>query len=402
MHIEEKSRKSYLETLEKGTCTGCKACQAVCPIGCIEMIEDTHGFLYPKIKSDKCIKCGMCTGVCPYVYDHQGTMLKKAVAAVHKNDDIVFKSSSGGAFYALAQAWEAIHGEIAIFGVCMDENFNVIHKCVYGTENIGLLHKSKYVLSNTRDTYHEAKKLLDKGKAVLYSGTPCQIAGLKSYLAKDYHHLLCVDIFCHGAGSNSQFKQYINEESKDISVTQYSFRYKKDTSAKNVKLVFDNDKEVIRTRDEDLYMSGYAEALFYRQSCLECRYACEEREGDVSIGDGWKIRSLYPELNPDVGVSIILFNNKKSEALIEYLNTSMKIYDVPYDFVVKTVDTMTKPTYIHRNRRKFFRLVDRGYTLHKAINCCLERNRLLRKLANKVLPERLKKFIRCCRKKLRR
>lgn len=392
MYSEEKNRRSYLETLDSETCTGCRACSAACPTGCIAMKQDKEGFYYPVIDTEKCVDCGKCKNVCPHIKCNSRKLLRKPVAAVHRDKRIVNKSSSGGTFYALAQAMEDKYGSVVLFGACMDDEFNVIHRYAYGVENISKLLKSKYVLSDTKDTYSEAKKFLDNGQAVLYSGTPCQIAGLRSYLGQDYEKLLCIDIFCHGAGSNSLFKRYISEESKNGKIIEYSFRHKNNDGARNVRIVYKDGREEIRSRVEDLYMSGYAEALFYRPSCLQCKYACEEREGDVSIGDGWKINRIYPELNPDNGVSIVLFNNEKGASFKEKLSSIMDLYDVSYDFVVSTIDTMRSPTSRHPKRERFFWLAQR-ISVHRAISFSLIRNNPVRRIAKRILRDNQKQRI---------
>ena len=181
---------------ERNVCTGCGACAGVCPKHCIFMEADAEGFLYPRIDTDACIGCGLCERTCPASAEKTADSLKQAYAAYHRNQDIRQSSSSGGVFTAIAQY--VIQQNGIVFGARLDETMGVIHGYADTVEGLSAFRGSKYVQSEIGDAYRQAKEFLKQGRLVLFSGTPCQIGGLRSYLGKPYGNLICQDIICHG------------------------------------------------------------------------------------------------------------------------------------------------------------------------------------------------------------
>jgi coenzyme F420-reducing hydrogenase beta subunit len=253
----------YLDTGNKEMCCGCRACETVCPIKCITMIEDKEGFYYPLKQNDLCINCGLCEGVCPSIHkekiDHIASeTIPKAFLAINKDEKTVYNSASGGVFSAVVNAY--CKDNYVIFGAQFDDQLRVIHSHVHSLDEIDKYRKSKYVQSNINDSYKKAEAYLKSGKRVLFTGTPCQIAGLRLYLKKEYEHLFCVDLVCHGVPSQKIFDKYIQyiEQKYKEKVTDFTFRHKTidkkgSWNSKNVKLKTDK-REVASSPNKDPYL----------------------------------------------------------------------------------------------------------------------------------------------------
>ena len=202
---------------KKQKCCGCSACVQVCPKQCIEMKEDSEGFWYPQVKRDVCVKCGLCEQVCPIIqedshkYSYEGIV--SSYSAYSNKEEIRLASSSGGIFTILAE--QIILDGGIVFGAAFDENYLVHHIAIDTIEGLSQLRGSKYLQSRIENTYIEAKKYLDSDCNVLFSGTACQIAGLKRFLRKEYENLLTVDVLCHGVPSQKVWKLYLDEKKKN-------------------------------------------------------------------------------------------------------------------------------------------------------------------------------------------
>lgn len=212
---------------EKKECSGCMACIQVCSCGAINSVQDEKGFFYPVVEQSKCINCGMCNRVCSQLNFNdikRGNVLE-VYGVKHKDEAILKKSSSGAAFVALSE-YMFTFKEAYIFGAKFDKDFNVIHDYVNNYNDIEIFKGSKYVQSNTKNSYKNAKNFLEQGAYVLYTGTPCQIAGLKTYLGKEYERLITVDLICHGVPSPKIWEDYVSfiEERYGKKIKKYNFR----------------------------------------------------------------------------------------------------------------------------------------------------------------------------------
>ena len=207
-----------IDIKSKQECCGCQACFNICPKNAIEMIEDNEGFKYPSINKEKCIKCGLCEKVCPYVNEYsKKQILNESIAygGWNLNEEIRRISSSGGIFTAIAKYIIEKNGVVC--GAIFDENLNVVHDIVDNLNDLKKMNGAKYVQSDMRDNLKKIKKYLDNGRLVLFSGTPCQVSGLNSYLNKEYNNLYTCDIVCHGVPSPKVFNKYKKELEKDNS-----------------------------------------------------------------------------------------------------------------------------------------------------------------------------------------
>ena len=220
---------------DKTKCCGCGVCKQICPKGAIAMKVDEEGFLYPTVDNSKCIKCDLCVKTCPILNKPRTYKVLETYAAKHKSNEIKLKSSSGGIFTALAETILKEGG--VVFGAVFDKDWNIIHTYVDNVLDLDRIRRSKYVQSNTLETFKETKKFLDSGRQVLYTGTPCQIAGLRKFLGKDYNNLLTADIVCHAVPSPAVWQKFLQENLDISQIKAINFR-EKDISWSNFYLSF--------------------------------------------------------------------------------------------------------------------------------------------------------------------
>ena len=307
-----------LQVTDKSQCCGCHACALICAKHCITMQEDNEGFLYPVVDVNTCTDCGLCEKVCPIINQDEPRKPLKVYAAKNANEEVRLKSSSGGIFSLLAEA--VIREGGVIFGAKFDKDWNVVHAWTDTIEGIANFRGSKYVQSTIGNTYREAREFLKQGRKVLFSGTPCQIAGLKKFLRKEYDNLLTVDVVCHGVPSLLVWREYLKEISKGKEILKIDFRDKK-IGWKNYRVVVKgNDDIVDQPFNENIFMKGFLRNLYLRPSC----YACTARSGksgsDISIADFWGVQNYYPEFDDDKGIGLVLVNTEKGSISYNQLN----------------------------------------------------------------------------------
>ena len=299
-------------------CTGCGACAGVCPNGSIQMKYDRTGFICPEVL-ESCIECGKCLAHCHAVNKEKAPLLsgRQCYMCSAKNRTLESKSASGGFCAALAYYFlNNLNG--AVFGCVMSEDFSVFHTEIKTVDEIALIQGSKYIQSDTGNTFADVKKYLINKRAVLYTGTPCQIAALKSFLGKPYENLYTVDIICHGVPSNAAFKKYIEylESKNNQKVKAYSFRNKTrfDRTGYQAKIELGNGKYRYIKSGEELFFSLFSQGKSYRSACYNCKYACPEREGDFTCGD-CASRNLHKDFLPFEAASSVIINTEKAAAL---------------------------------------------------------------------------------------
>ena len=295
--------------LEK--CTACGACINSCSVNALSWRKDERGFCYPEIEQTACVKCGLCEKVCPVNKKEQletSDWQQAVYAAYSQDDDIRKSSSSGGVFSILAQYVLQQNG--IVYGAAFDDQFNVAHIGIKTIEDLPKLRGSKYVQSYILETlFAEIKKELQQGRLVLFSGTPCQVAGLKLYLQKKYDNLLLADLICHGVPSGKVFSEYLNhlERKQQAKCTSYNFRDKK----KGWKSYFMSaffSKPYRANADLDPYMYFFMRGVFQRPSCYQCQYTSVKRVSDITLADFWGIKPTKTIKDDDKGISLILVN----------------------------------------------------------------------------------------------
>jgi len=320
---------------EKNECCGCNACVQRCPESCITMREDNEGFPYPEVDREVCIDCGLCEKVCPVI--HQGDKRKPlAVYAVkHKDDKIRISSSSGGAFTALAES--VIDEDGVVFGAKFDEDWSVFHDYTDTKEGLAAFRGSKYVQSRVGDSFKKAEYFLKAGRKVLFSGTPCQIAGLKLFLRKEYDNLLTVDFICHGVPSPGVWREYLKEETarqcggknsvlshpnikeRDARIESISFRdkrlgWKKYSFALTLSVPnghgAKNTVLLSEPLNKNIFLRGFLTNLYLRPSCHACPAKSFKSGSDITISDFWGGQSIIPEWNDDKGISVMFLHKE--------------------------------------------------------------------------------------------
>jgi len=368
----------------KSNCTGCGACYSICPTGCISMEPDDEGFLYPIIADEKkCTKCHKCEGRCPAIA--QGPIRKplNVYAAKNTNEEIRLQSSSGGMFSLFAE--HIVQEGGIVFGARFNSAWEVIHGYAETIEDLLPFRGSKYAQSITGDTYKQVEYFLKNGKKVLYSGTPCQIAGLKTYLRKDYDSLLTIDVVCHGVPSPLVWKKYLNEIMDETTVALknvneniiadinfrdkvkgwyiftfvISFIFDKISPEKekmtNNFFISDDKKMLLfmENAKKNSYMKGFLRDLYLRPSCYKCHARSLKSGSDITLADYWGIRNVLPEFDDDKGVSMVMVNTEKGKQIYELL--SKDDIETTYKDALAGNYAIEKSPFPHSRRKKFFK-----------------------------------------------
>lgn len=345
-----------IEILDKHNCCGCEACVQVCPKQCISFEEDTEGFNYPLVDKTVCIDCGLCERVCPVLNQAEERPPLKVYAAKNKNEEELLASSSGGLFILFAK--EIIRQGGIVFGAKFDSDWNVIHSYAETEDAVKVFMGSKYVQSRIGNTYKEAKDFLDAGKQVLFSGTSCQIAGLKRFLRKEYSNLLTVDVICHGVPSPKVWQMYLDEVKRNarqgensVSSSLTHYLSERDTLDKTIQI------KSISFRDKRLGWKKYSFALTLAEATADGKqntvslshiynenpyirlflgdyilrpscYCCSSKSGkscsDVTIADYWKIEKIDSTMYDEKGVGLLIVNTQKGLKLSENISFILK------------------------------------------------------------------------------
>ncbi len=381
--------------LDKNNCTGCRMCEQICPVKAIEIVENEEGFIEPKVNEEKCINCGLCFKRCPQLNDIKNNRIDeiKVYAAKNKNIEEQKQSSSGGIFSILANY--VLENKGKVYGCAFNSNLVAEQIAIKSKEELYKLRGSKYVQSNTQNTFTEAKKDLDNDKLVLYSGTPCQIAGLKAFLNKDYENLVTIDLVCHGVPSPKLFKKYIEylEERYKSRVVSYEFRNKeKNGWGLTSKVVFDNGKTKYINANLDSYYKTFLKSYTYREVCYNCKYANTNRIADITLADYWGIKKKIPNFYDEQGVSAIIINTEKGNKIfnkviknISYIKSdisSVKEENHNLEYSSKR-DKIREKAYIDIDNKKFKKYVKENLKYKKEF----------KDMVKSMIPFKIKKYI---------
>ncbi len=341
----------------KSECCGCFACKNICPRNAILMIEDDKGFKYPSINHNSCINCGLCEKVCPIKADiREKKTLPKSYAAINIEENIRMKSSSGGIFSLIAE--HIINNDGIVFGAAFNDKFLVEHIKINNIEYISKVRGSKYIQSDINYTYKEAKKYLEAGKKVLFTGTPCQIEGLQKYLLKEYENLYTQDLICHGVPSKKVWKKYLEyrkKEDKD-NIQDIYFRSKENKGWNEYQVLFKyQNKNKYIDHLKDIFMRIFLSDIALRDSCYNCKFKKKNRNSDITLADFWGINEILPSMNDEKGTSLLIVNSKKGERILNQIKESIILKEVDFEQSIKNNKSMIKSSEINNNTKEFFK-----------------------------------------------
>jgi len=354
---------------KKEECVGCNACTQICPKSCIAMREDHEGFLYPKVDESLCIDCSLCEKVCPVlVQSEEATVEPLTYAAKNLDEDIRRESSSGGLFTLLAQ--EVIRQGGVIFGARFDSNWEVEHHCVDNIEDLALFRGSKYLQSRVGNSFLDAREHLKAGRQVLFSGTPCQISGLKLFLRKDYPNLLTVDFVCHGVPSPLVWRHYKDQLLTSITHTKRShftdirFRdktegWKRFSFAATIEMSDNRSVTFREPLNKNIFMRGFLQDLYLRPSCHACPAKSFKSGGDLTIADFWGIENLLPEFDDDKGASLVMVSSERGRVAYEAITSSQDRVEVTYPSALAGNPSIVKSATPHPNRELFYSRIEK-------------------------------------------
>lgn len=346
-------------------CVGCYACYNVCPTKAIQVEENAEGFMFPKIDSEKCINCGRCKNVCPILNNKQIDGDPIAYAVYNKNEEIRLNSSSGGIFSLLAE--EILNENGIVYGVAFDDNFKVRHIKIDKKENLYKLRSSKYIQSKIEETYKECAQFLNQDKKVLFTGTPCQINGLKSYLKNEYKNLYTQDIICHGVPSDKVWDQYMEYRKKvdckktnNEIITNVDFRSKSNGwNSYSVKFKYDNNVYE-KNHLEDLYMQTFLSEICLRKSCYYCNFKGKNRASDITLADFWGINKINKDINDNKGISLMVINSEKGTEIFNKIKENCEYIKVDFNQATSFNISYSKSSEINKNRDEYFNKLEKN------------------------------------------
>ncbi len=356
-------------TLDKkfNLCTGCAACVAICANGAIEMAPNSEGFLHPIVNSSSCSQCGICRKICPVnrrmeswssTRNTEGVSAKFPMvwAAWNLDEEVRRYSSSGGIFSALGETVLDKGG--VVVGAAFDEKLVVRHCIIEKPTELNLLRGSKYVQSEISPTiYQEVQDLLKIGRTVLFSGTPCQVAGMRNQLQSEDDHFLCCDVVCHGVPSPRLLDYYIQAKlSKGEQLKNIQFR-DKSRGWKDFGICWHLSGGGVKSLPKwaDPYLLSFLRDINLRICCYDCKFANVTRQGDVTLGDFWGVGERYPEYDEnDEGTSLVLVNNPKGQAWLNENRTKIFLGVADLDVAIAGNSSLVRPAKRPRARDTFY------------------------------------------------
>ena len=392
-----------IRIVDPSRCCGCSACVQRCPKQCISLREDAEGFLYPEVDASLCVDCGLCEQVCPELHPDAERQPLQTFAAVNPDAGVRLASSSGGVFTALAE--QVIDAGGVVFGAAFDAHWEVRHRCATTREELAAFRGSKYVQSVIGDTFLQTERFLKSGRRVLFSGTPCQIAGLRRFLRRDYDLLLCVDFICHGVPSPGVFRAYLAEEMTKLArqgEKKYSFafstipsipkadalaarlgcriediRFRDKTngwkkfrfvlslskaSAAGEKIPFcaltDDESPTSSCFTENAFMQAFLRDLILRPSCYACPAKCFRSGSDLTFGDYWGVEHEAPHLDDDGGTSVVFVNSERGQHFLSSL--PFAFHSQPFERVHAHNSSISASVNRPINRKFFFMMLRRS------------------------------------------
>jgi len=346
-----------IEIKEKSQCCGCTACSSICPKKAIVMKQDEEGFMYPIIDKSKCVNCGLCDKVCPIKNVKENKNSQHAYIFQNADDKIRRESTSGGAFTAIAEY--VIENNGIVYGAIFDDKYKVIHKGIDKKEELYKFRNSKYVQSEIGNCYCEIKEHLNRGKLVCFSGTSCQVEGLKNYLRKNYENLILVDVVCRAVPSPLIWKKYLDmrqRQYRDISRIMFRDKYYgyKYSNLSIYNKNNDKKQEYHKGVDSDPYLRAFFTNICDRPSCYDCRFKKLHRESDITIWDCFEVEKYNKNFDDDKGTSRILVHTDKGRNIINLLNEKNRVEEIDVEKATNGFLAMFQPVKKNGKREQFF------------------------------------------------
>jgi len=357
----------YILTGNKADCCGCKACEQICAHHTLSLQEDEEGFLYPVLDESVCVNCGLCEKVCPMSYGEELLHENgKILAAQNKDGKDLSTSSSGGGFVAIAKEILNLGG--VVYGAAFEDGPVLCHQRVTTVDDLEKLKGSKYLQSDVRDTYKQVKADLLDNRYVYFVGTPCQIAGLRLFLRKDYEKLLTSDLVCHGTPSNKIFNIVVDHIGQKVKgkLKNYSFRDKRvrgwSCSSSSSWEKGGREVSLIYSKDMEAYFNAFISGELMRMSCYSCPYARFERCGDITLADYWGVRQNHPNF-PKIGkgVSLLIINSTKGKALLDRIADKFHLEPISKEVAVTSNDNLVRPSVLKPGRKNSYQLIMSDY-----------------------------------------
>jgi acetyltransferase-like isoleucine patch superfamily enzyme/coenzyme F420-reducing hydrogenase beta subunit len=336
-----------IDIKEKKNCCGCNACGDICPKQAINFEADFEGFWYPVVDLQKCIQCGSCEKICPII--HSTELIKNDLeqsicyAAEHKNLEVVFDSTSGGLFTALAENMYADHGYVG--GAVFNADFSVSHYVSNDENDLLKIRNTKYLQSDLSGFYRNIKELADKGEHVLVCGCPCQMSALRGFLTKNYDNLIIVDLICLGINSPKVWHKYLDSfKERYGSPVVYTKSKSKELGWRNLtqKIVLANGKTYYETKDDCNFVIGYVQAHAYcRPSCYECQFKSLPHKSDITLADYWGIEKHHASMDKDLGTSLVFVNSQKGRTYFERVKQKLNYMQTPFESILSFNPSIT-------------------------------------------------------------
>lgn len=319
------------------------------------MTADAEGFVFPRVDTDKCVDCGLCERVCPMLHPESERTVQRVYGAKHSEETVRKSSSSGGVFSLLAERFIDQGGEVV--GCLLDEHMQAVHAVASRKEDLIAFRSSKYVQSNLEGIFVKIRASLKNGKRVMFTGTPCQVAGLRRFLMKPYENLFCVDVLCHGVPSPKLFRDYLRKMERLYGgeARHVNFRCKrKEWKRLYMNIIFDNGRDYFKYCEYDWYMKLFLADSSQRNSCFHCPFTTVHRQGDISLGDFWGIGREYPKLDDNKGISLVIVNSDAGLAMYREISDRLTSFESDLNLAIAGNKVLCRPIGGEERRDRFY------------------------------------------------
>lgn len=371
---------STVRSILPETCTGCALCCNVCQVDAIKMRPDSRGFLHPIVDEFACTECGLCLKKCPVRGQSptpRSESPKRVCAAFSLDDEVRYESTSGGLFTELARPFLAEGG--VVIGAVYGKEGMICHGWAENESDLSALRQSKYAQSDKGVIYRFALSQLRKGKKVMFCGAPCETAAMATFAGGLVDNLTLVDFLCLGANSPKVYKAYLEdlEQTYGSKVKRVWFKSKQQSwNSFGTRVEFENEEVYFQDRFSDLFMRGYIiYPLFIRRSCTHCRFKNLPHESDITLGDFWGVEKIIPDIDVSHGVSIVLVNSGKGDALLRSASNRLNSWEVPFEQALASdnQNALLRSVSLHHNSDRFFAEMERTSFSKAVLKCTSSR-----------------------------